>query len=399
MKRFVLTVAIALFTVASFAQKGNITNAAMAFKDAQGNMADLEKSTKDLMEAKDYIDKACAHPDTKESPKGLMYKGKIYVELSLKMMMTEDQSGFNGMEPEKLMEEGFAALIKSKEVDKKERYVDDVNGYANQYRVMLSTMGSNAYQEEKYEEAMGGLLGAAQFGEILGVTDSNYYFFGGMAAFANESFDVAEEAFAKCIAINFNTAESVGYLAKSLKAQDKTDEAEKALTDAVAKYPDNLDVLIQMTNFYIDNERNEDAEKALSAAIILDPSNTALLYTSGIIYEGMGRMEDAEAAYKKTLSIDPKHTDAKYSLGVFYFNQGADMYNEANKLPFGDPSYDIKVAESKEFFNKSVSTLEEASAAAPKDISILEALKLAYGKAGMVDKFKETKAKIAELKG
>ncbi len=184
-----------------------------------------------------------------------------------------------------------------------------------------------------------------------------------------------------------------------MKEQGKTEEAEKVLTDAVTKYPENLDVLIQMTNFYIDNDRTEDAQTALAAAIKLDPTNTALVYTSGIIYESMGRLDDAEAAYKKTMDLDPGHNDSKYSLGVFYFNKGADANNAANKLPFGDPTYDSKVAESKGYFQQALPYLEEASAASPEDISMLESLKAAYGKLSMTDKFMETKAKIAELKG
>ena len=171
----------------------------------------------------------------------------------------------------------------------------------------------------------------------------------------------------------------------------------------VALYPDNLDILIQAVNFYIDQGKNEEAEKSLSAAIKLAPDNTALVYTSGIIYEKMGRMDDAETAYNKTLELEPNHTNAKYSLGVFFFNKGADANNEANTYDFNDPQYNVKynakIAESKGHFAKSVDYLEKAEVEEPKDVQVLEALKSAYGKAGMVDKFKETKAKIAALKG
>ena len=107
--------------------------------------------------------------------------------------------------------------------------------------------------------------------------------------------------------------------------------------------------------------------------------------------------------YKKTLELEPGHTNAKYSLGVFYFNKGADANNEANTYDFNDPQYnakyDAKITESKDNFKKAVGYLENASKEEPKDIQILEALKSAYGKAGMVDEFKATKAKITELKG
>jgi Flp pilus assembly protein TadD len=193
-------------------------------------------------------------------------------------------------------------------------------------------------------------------------------------------------------------AESIGYLAKSMKETGKTTEAEARLKEVVSKYPNDLDVLIQLTNFYIDNNRNEDAGSAISAALKLDPNNIALVYNSGIIYETMGKMDVAEAAYLKSLELKPDYTDALYSLGVFYFNRGADANNIANDLPYGDPAYDKTIAESKEFWAKALPYLEKAALAEPNDLIILESLKQVYGKLSMTEKFKETKEKIAAVK-
>lgn len=401
MKQLVLTVGIALVATLAVAQKGKVIDAAMAYKDFRESAADqnMEQATKDIMDAKKYIDLACDHPDTKDEAKTLMYKGKIYIEASAMVAAADDKTPFGDMDAEESAEEGFNALIRSKEVDEKERYVDDVDAYANQYRVAFSNMGITAYGEEKYDVAMGALLGAAKFGEILGVTDSNMYFYGGLAAYSEKEYEAAENAFTKCVEINFNTGESIGYLARSLKEQGKTEKAEKALKTAASMYPNNLDVLIQLTNYYIDSDNNAEAEKVLSEAIKLDPENTALVYTSGTIYETMGRFEDAEAAYKKTLTIEPDNTNAKFAIGGLYFNKGADLYNEANTLPFGDPNYEKMRAESTALFEQALPYLEEASAAEPKDVVILESLKAVYGKLSMTDKFLETKKKIEALKG
>ena len=113
----------------------------------------------------------------------------------------------------------------------------------------------------------------------------------------------------------------------------------------------------------------------------------------------MGKTEEAEKAYAKTLELDPNHVNAKFSMGGLFFNKGADKNNEANKLPFGDPNYDKYVAESKEFFQKALPFLESAAESEPKDVVILESLKQVYGKLGMTDEFKATKAKIDALKG
>ncbi|MFT5824269.1 MAG: tetratricopeptide (TPR) repeat protein [Crocinitomix sp.] len=403
MKQIVLTLGLAFIASIGFSQKSNVTNAALAYKSYEADISggDQEQAVKDILEAKAYIDKAAVHADTKDDPKCLMYLGKI--NLGVGMAYAMDSSAFQGMDMEKTVKSGFAALKRSKEVDTKGRYEDDVDEYANMFRAVLANQGITSYGEKDYKIAMGGLLGAAEYGNILGITDSMYYFFGGQAALMEKEYETAEAAFKKCIDVNYNTGESVGFLAESMKEQGKMDEAEKELAAAVSKYPNNLDLLIQSINFYIDQDKNEEAEKALSAAIKLAPENTALVYTSGIIYESMGRMDDAETAYNRTLELDAKHTNAKYSLGVFFFNKGADANNEANTYDFNDPQYnakyDAKIAESKESFTKAVDFLKSAELEEPEDIQILEALKSAYGKAGMVDEFKATKAKIAALKG
>lgn len=401
MKQLFLTIGIGLITAAGFAQKGNVTNAAMAYKDFKENQADgnTDAAIKDIMEAKKYIDLAINHPDTKETPKALMYQGKIYIELSSYAAGYKDNPAFEGLNVEETAENGFNALVHSKEVDTKERYVDDVNGYAGTYRALFSNLGISSYDEGKYEVAMGALLGAAQFAEIMGDTDSLMYFYGALSGFNVEQWEIAEEGFAKCLDIGYNAGSAAYYYSQACQKRGDVAKAEEGLKKYQAKYPDNKDILIELINLYIDTDRNEEAEKALGAAIELDPNNTALIYTSGNIYETMGRVDDAEKAYLKTIEIDQDNVNAKFSLGGLYFNKGADINNEANKLPFGDPNYEKMVQESKDYFGKALPYLEQAAAAEPKDVVILESLKAVYGKLGMTDKFKETKAKIAELKG
>ncbi len=399
MKKIFLTIAVALFATVSFSQKKNVTSAAVTYQGAQKNRTDVAAYTKDLLEAKESIDLALAHPDTKEDPKAWMYKGKIYIELGLALAMS-DGSAYPGMKSEELAEEGFNALIHSKEVDKKETYVDDVNDYAQMYRAMMSNAGIEAYSAEEYETAMGALVGAAEFGTLIGVQDSNFYFFGGLAAMQIKNYEVAEEAFKHCVEWKFNLGESVGYLATAMKENGNQTEAEAMLKNAVEVNPDNIDVLIHATNFYIDKKDFAQAVSTIESAIKLDPSNKLLHYNAGALYESMEKFDEAEAAFKKTLSLDPAYTDAKYSLGVFYFNRGAELNNEANDLEFGDPKYDVMIAQSKEIWKKNcLPYLEDAAKDAPEDVIILEALKTVYGKLSMTDKFMETKKRIAELQG
>ncbi|MBK9192070.1 MAG: hypothetical protein IPM77_11455 [Crocinitomicaceae bacterium] len=65
MKKFFSLAAIVI-SAASFAQKTNTTNAAMAYKAYESaKYTDAEQAAKDLKEAKQYIDLSAEHVDTK----------------------------------------------------------------------------------------------------------------------------------------------------------------------------------------------------------------------------------------------------------------------------------------------------------------------------------------------
>jgi tetratricopeptide (TPR) repeat protein len=401
MKQLVYTLGLVLLTSASFAQKKNVQSASKYLNDAREALQDQDmvQASKDFLGAKDYIDQASEHEDTKNDPKMYLYKGQIYLEMAALVALDSTNEAYAGLNSESMAEEGMADLKKSKEVDDRERYHSDVDNYCNKYRITLQNMGVAAYDEGKYAEATEALIGAAQFGDVMGVKDSMLYYFGGLAAVQSEKWELAELAFRNCVNWKYNTAESVGFLATAMKNQGKQEEAEALLAKAVKENPQDVNVLIQQINFFIDTDRSKEAKEALQKAIDLDPDNTALVYTSGNIYEQLGQFDDAQKAYERTLELDPDHTNAKFAMGGLFFNKGADLYNEGNKLPPSDPKSTQMIEQSKEMFNKALPFLEAAAEAEPDDVIILQSLKAVYGKLGMVDKFKETKARIAELQG
>lgn len=396
----IFSLAAMVISVATFAQKTNTTNAAMAYKSYESaKYTDAEQAAKDLKEAKQYIDLSAEHVDTKNEPKTLMYLGFIYIEIPICAAMSGD-ADLKAIDPEVSVEKGFDALKRSREVDTKETYTDQIDDYCNFYRSNFANMGITSYEEGKYEEAMGGLLGAATFGEAMGIKDSAYYFYGGIAAFKIEKWKEAEEAFTKTVEWGYQPGSSVYYLSQSMLKQDKKAETETMLKAQVAKYPKDKDIMIELINFYIDSDRKPEAIEVLNAAIALDQSNPILIYTAGTIYENMGDFTNAEKNYLKAKELGDKN--AGFALGSLYFNKGADLVTEANKIPFGTPEYNEKyepmVAQSKEYFNKALPYLEQAAVENPKDLIVLEALKQAYGKVGNTEKFLEIKKKIEEIK-
>ncbi|MEX1001406.1 MAG: tetratricopeptide repeat protein [Crocinitomicaceae bacterium] len=394
MKKILLIAAIALVSIAT-AQKGTTSSAGIAFKNywkLKLSNGDIEDQASELADAKAFIDKAYVHEETKADPKTLMYYGKIYIEIPF-IAATSGNTALVEVDAEKAIEDGFKALKLSMELDEKERYVEEIQDYGKFYWIMFREQGVKLYDEANYEGAAGALLGAATFGELAGQVDSSAYLYGGLAAFNAEQYDLAREGLQRTVEIGYNVDIAIPFLAQAMQNTGKSEEAEKMLLEQVEKYPENKEIMIALINFYIEADKKEEAVKVLEDAITLDPENTILVYTSATIYENMGEFEKSEAAYTKVLELEPNHIDALSGLGGIYFNKGADLYNEANALEFGDPNYDKMTEESKEYFKKAVPYLEKAAEFAPNDCNVWVALRDAYGKAGDVEKFKTTKAK------
>lgn len=398
MKKLFLIAALAL-TTAAFSQKGNTSSAGIAYSNYEKAFfkGDYELAAKELKDAKEFIDKSYVHEETKDDPKTLMYYGKIYIAIPQCAAVSGDEE--LKAVPEEAALKGFEALKRSKEVDAKGRYHDDVDDYCDTYRRLLSAQGIKLYEEKKWLEAAGGLIGAAAFGEIMGIKDSVFYFYGGLAAYNIDSLDMAEEAFAKTTEWGYQAPTSVYYYSQTLQRQGKGGEAETMLKDQVKKNPGNKDILVELVNYYIGADKKEEAVKFLNDAIAVDPENATLIYTAGTIYENMNDLENAEKSYLRALEINPNDGASLSALGGVYFNKGAELNNEANKLEFGDPKYDTMVADSKEFFKKAVPYLEKAVAATPDDCNFKIALRDAYGKAGDVENFKKMKQEANDCVG
>jgi tetratricopeptide (TPR) repeat protein len=398
MKKIIVGALLVVSTI-TFAQKKNTTNAAMSYSGAQSSVrnGNVEQAAKDLLEAKGFIDLAAQHADTKNDPKTLLYKGKIYLEIGSFGEMAKDET-IMAMDGKELAKEGVDALKSVKENDSKGRYESDVADYCNKFRYQGYEVGINMFQNGKYEEAMQGFGIAATFADVMGITDSASYFNSGLAAFNIKEWEVVEESFEKCVEIGYKYGSSVSYLTEAYKQLEKIDKAEVMLNEQLVKHPGDKDIMISLINILLAQDKKVEAEKVLSDAIAVDPNNKDLHYAVATVYENLERYDDAEKAYLKVLDLDPTYTDALLGLGAVYFNKAADFNAKINELSPNDPQEEQYRGSMKDNFKKALPYLAKADELNPNDKEILNSLKQAYYKLGMIDEFKATKAKIDAIK-
>jgi tetratricopeptide (TPR) repeat protein len=397
MKKLILLGFIALSTI-TYAQKNNTTNAAMEYKHYQENMmkGDVEEALTSLKEAKSYIDKSAVHETTVNDPKTLMYKGFIYMEYPQTAMMAGDKIDTNQIET--MFNDGIEALKLSQEKDTKGKYEGKIESYAKQKQITLFNMGMDSYEKGNFEQAMAGFGGSAVYADILGITDSNAYFNAGLCAYKSKDWKNTQEYFEKCIEIKHRIPDCSAYLSDAYNQQKNYEAGEKFYKEALKNNPGNKDLMIALINVYLPQGKKDEAGKVLSDAIALDPENKELHYVVGTVYEGQENYKKAAESYKKVIEIDPEYTDAYLGLGAVYFNIAAEYNNKINELMPGDPKEDEYKLKMKENFEKSLPYLEKADQLNPNNKDILNSLKQVYYKLEMIDKYKETKAKLDALK-
>ncbi|MFT5581575.1 MAG: hypothetical protein ACI9G9_000826 [Psychromonas sp.] len=178
MKNSLLLAAVAISTFA-FSQKKNETSAAVEYKNKfipALRSQDFETAKKSIMNAKEFIDLAAAHPDTKDGEKTNYYKGEIYMGMSMIAQMTGDTS----IASDKTMQEGLDAYKKSYSIGKK--YQGDIEESVYKARVMFDQSANKMYNDGNFKAAAEMYNWQAKFANTVDQLDSNAVFYSAVCA-------------------------------------------------------------------------------------------------------------------------------------------------------------------------------------------------------------------------
>jgi tetratricopeptide (TPR) repeat protein len=109
-------------------------------------------------------------------------------------------------------------------------------------------------------------------------------------------------------------------------SQQRLDDAERVLRDAVTAQPNEVMRKVDLAQFQSKYRRQpEEAEKTLKAFVEQEPDNIQLLVYLGNFYEGTGRDADARATYQNVAGKDPKSPfgiDARNRLAALLLRAG-----------------------------------------------------------------------------
>jgi tetratricopeptide (TPR) repeat protein len=124
---------------------------------------------------------------------------------------------------------------------------------------------------------------------------------------------------------------SLGVLraARALDRMDRTEEAEAAFEEAIARDPDDVQRYISYGDMLRGRDRFAEAAAMYSQAIdrLGTPvaADWSLYYFRGISYERVGEWEKAEADFREALELEPDQPDVLNYLGYSWIDMGMNL--------------------------------------------------------------------------
>ncbi len=362
---------------------------------------------KDLVKAKEYIDKAITYPEAVSDAKVWYYRGGIYLDIQIspaKAVLAPDAINI-----------AYEAYVKARALDTKEEYKADIAARLAAIGGEFFNEGIAFFQQNDFDKAMPLFERAidiskenhtidtlANYGEALCLEKK--------AATDKAYLDKAIEKYQFLVDVKMKEVSVYTSLATLYKEKGNLDKGAEILSIGKAMFPGNTDIIITEANMYISTNNHAKAIASLMAAKEKEPKNVSVLYAVGVTYDLMKNdtsltaadrakyFDAAIAAYKETIDVDPNYFDALFNLGAIYFNKGGEVINEANKLPISETAkYDKMLADGNNYLNLALPYLEKCETLQPQDKPTLISLKEIYTRLKLSEKLMAINEKLSNL--
>ncbi len=397
-----------------YSQRSKENNAVFYFKDYNTN-----KDTASLRKAKEYIDPASEHVDTKDKASVQVLKGQIYLALYEAHKRAEEEKLMSIADPNKRtfaslqntptgeLKIAHQAFVKGKELDVKGNYTAEVKALTN-IGIHFDNTGRANFNGKKYPEALAAFESAY---EISGSADTTLLYFCASSSEMAKDYDKAKKYYQKMIDTKHASGATYSSLITVYKMMKDTVGAIAVLKKGRAEFPDDINLVTTEINYFIDTKRSEEALKNLNIAIEAKRTDHNLYLVRGNIYDNLANPKDdkgndlekpkdysenlklAEADYKKAIELKPDYFDALFNWGVMIFNQGVALDKVADKVT-DKAKFAAAEAKATEQYKNAQPVLEKALDAKPTDRNTMFALKQIYARLQLLDKLKAINEKL-----
>lgn len=414
MKKIVFLLLMTIPVFSGYSQRSKENNAVFYFKDYNTN-----KDTASLRKAKEYIDLASEHIDTKDKASVQVLKGQVYLAIYETNKRAEEEKLMSIADPNKRtfaslqntptgeLKIAHQAFVKGKELDVKGNYTAEVKALTN-IGIYFDNTGRANFNGKKYQEALAAFESAY---EISGSADTTVLYFCATSAEMAKDYDKAKKYYQKMIETKQGQGNTYASLVTVYKMAKDTVGAMDVLKIGRAAFPNDINLVISETNYFLEIKKSREALSNLNIAIEAKPTDHNLYLVRGNIYDNLANPKDdkgndlekpkdyaenlklAEADYKKAIELKPDYFDALYNLGVLYNNQGVVLNKLADKIT-DNKKYTAANEKATEQFKNAMPVLERALELHPDEKNTMIALKQIYARLQLLDKLKAINEKL-----
>ena len=414
MKKIVFLLFVITYTFNGYSQKSKVNNSIYYLKDYNST-----KDSASLRKAKENIDLASENPDTKDKAATQITKGQIYLNLYEANRRIQEEKLMNISDPNQRtfaafqntpttdLEIAYQAFLKGKSLDTKGDFKTEVKLLTN-IGIYFNNTGRADYNIKKYTDALTAFDRAY---EISGNSDTTVLYFCATSAEMSKDYARAKGYYQKMIDSKHADGNTYSSLVNVYFQMKDTAGGIEVLKKGRAAFPNDINLVISETNYFLRTNNSKEALNNLNIAIQAKSTDANLYLVRGNIYDNLANPKDAngkdldkptdyavniklaEADYKKAIELKPGYFDALYNLGVLYFNQGAVL----NKIADGisdNAKFKIANAKADAQFTNAMPILEQALASNPKDRNTMIALKQIYTRMQLLDKAKAMNEKL-----
>ncbi|PLX03594.1 MAG: hypothetical protein C0595_06470 [Marinilabiliales bacterium] len=372
MKKIALLLGLSMMLSIGFAQNFERTSAFNYNRDGK------------LDKAKESIDKAVKHDKTMNDAKTWLYRGMIYYNIAQSPLPAYHQLDTNAAV------EAYKSFQKAKQFDEKGKLTKDIEANMNNLVNVFYTEGGTKFQNGNFGDAIQDFKYAFDIAKSNGKFDTIAAFNIGMAGVMSDKPEIAAEYLQKCIDANFEDPRVYMFYNRSAKQLGDTVRAMEILTAGREKFPNELSLLLEEAQTYLEKGETEKLQNSLLAAIEKDPENSNLYFLLGKTYDDQKDYENAEKYYLKASEVRPNFFEAFYNIGAIYVNKAAEFQAQANDLPLDKvKEYDSLNAKADANLKKAIPFLEKSLELNSEDVYTRNALKEAYIRLKMNDKLEE----------
>jgi len=195
-----------------------------------------------------------------------------------------------------------------------------------------------------------------------------------------------------------NIIKSIALLYDNLGMQDK---AIKAVEEARAENPSDVDLILTEANINFRLGNNQRYSVLVAEALEQDPTNATLYYNLGVVSSELGEKKDAEKYYNKAIELDPKMQNAYLNLVSLILEQENTIVEQMNSLGTSraeNKKYDELKLKRESIYMDCVPILQKLIEIDSKsNVEAIQTLKNIYATVGDTEGFSKMKALLEEV--